>query len=135
MGKSTTGGYWRQKGATGGTPAVGVNCIQFTLDPTAASADTGKVLPIGSIPIWVSNINGGATGGASPTIDVGISSNDDGFAAELPADAISAPVVTGALIGVELTANTAIYAGVGASAATGGSVIVGVYYIMADTGL
>ena len=43
-------------------------------------------------------------------------------------------MATGGLLGAELTVNTAIWAGVGASAATGGSVIVGVYYIMADDG-
>jgi len=37
-------------------------------------------------------------------------------------------------MGTALTADTVIQAGVGASAATGGTVTVGIYYIMVDDG-
>ena len=135
MPRNTTNAYWREAGNENATPAVGLLCLQFTLDPTAASAGTGKTLPKGAIPVSVQNLNGGATGGASPTIDVGTSGDPDGFANELAADAVTDQVsTTGALIGTPLTANTEIYAGVGASAATGGSVLVGVYFIMEDDG-
>lgn len=134
MARSTVTGYWRQKGAAGATPAVFCSAQVFAFDPTAASAATGKILPKGAIPIWVSNIDGGATGGTTPTVDIGTSGDPDGFANELAADALSSPVVTGALLGVELTADTEIHAGVGASAATGGTVTVAVYYVMADDG-
>ena len=52
----------------------------------------------------------------------------------MDADSISAVSKTGTLIGVELTENTEIFAGVGASAATGGSVRGAIYYFMADDG-
>ena len=132
---TTLRGYYRSTGSDVDTPSVGLQCIQFTLDPTAASADTGKVLPIGAIPMGVQNMNGGGTGGASPTIDVGSSATPDGLANELSADNItSISSTTGVLIGIPLTADTAIHAGVGASAAAAGSVLVGVYYIMQDDG-
>jgi len=135
MARSTLRGFWRSQGTKNSTPAVSLLCIQLTLDPTAASADTGKVLPNGAIPMGIQNLDGLATGGASPTIDVGTSGDTDGFANELAADAITDIVsTTGALIGVPLTTDTAIHAGVGASAAGGGSVLVGVYYIMQDDG-
>lgn len=135
MAKSTLRGFWRQKPTQSASASVGVQCQQFSFDPTAASAATGVTLPKGAIPIWVSNIDGGATGGTNPTVDIGTSGTANGFADELDADAISAPVVTGSLIGAELTADTAIYAGVGASAATGGTVTAAVYYVMADSGV
>lgn len=134
MAKSTTKGYWRQKGSTGATPAVGLYALQFSLDPTAASASVSKTLPVGAIPVAVQNMDGGATGGTNPTIDVGTSGDPDGFANELDADGVTSLVSTGALLGVELTAETEIYAGVGASAATGGTVKVAVYYLMSDSG-
>lgn len=137
MSRTTVRGYTRIYGGNNknATPSVGLQCIQFTLDPTAASADTGKVLPKGCIPQGVQNFNGGATGGTDPTVDVGTSGDTDGFANELDADGITDITSTlGALIGIPLTTDTAIHAGVGASAATGGSVLVGVYYIMEDDG-
>ena len=136
MARTSTTGYRRQYGSNGknATPAVFSSCIQLTQDPTAASADTGKVLPKGAIPIWVANLNGGATGGASPTVDIGTQADPDGLSNEIAADTVTGPIVTGALLGVTLTEDTPIYAGVGASAATGGSVLIGVYYIMEDDG-
>lgn len=132
--RTTSKGYRRTKPTGASTPAVDVLCVQFTQDPTAAAAATGKYLPKGAIPIWVSNMNGGATGGASPTVDVGISGTTAGYADELDADGTTGPVATGSLLGVPLTADTEIWAGVGASAATGGSVLLGVYYVMEDDG-
>jgi hypothetical protein len=76
--------------------------------------------------------NGGATGGSSPTVDIGTTGDDDGFANELDCDAaISSAVAagtTGALIGDLLTTATAVYGKAGASAATGGATIVFVHF-------
>lgn len=139
MSRTTYRGYLRQFGTSNfsstATPAVGVFALQFTLsDPTAASAGMGVYLPKGARVIGVQNLSGGATGGTNPTIDVGTSADADGFADELDADAVTVISGTGAQIGDELTADTEVYAGVGGSAATGGSVAVAVYYIMADDG-
>ena len=135
MGRTTYVGYLRQFGGSSrkkSTPVPLVACVQFDFDPTAASSATGKILPKGAIPLWVSNINGGATGAG--TVDIGTASSPAGFADELAAEAVSAPVATGSLLGVELTADTEIYAGVGALAAPGGTVKAAVYYVMADDG-
>ena len=135
MARSSLVGYWRQYGSTKkATPAVYKAVLQFTMDPTAASAGIGSFLPKGAIPVAVQNINGGATGGTSPTIDIGVSGTANGFADELAADAVSGEVVGGALLGVELLVDTEVFTGVGASAATGGSVLAAVLYIMADDG-
>lgn len=134
MASSTIKGYWRQQGTKSATPSVGLQAIKFEFDPTAASAATGKFLPKGGIPLFVQNMDGGATGGSSPTVDIGTEDNSDGFAAELDADAVSGLTNTGDLLGTELTDDTEIYAGVGASAGTGGTVTAIVYYIMADNG-
>ena len=135
MSRTSFVGYLRQYGSNKkSTPAVFEAVLQFTFDPTAASASTGTTLPRGAIPIGVRNISGGATGGTNPTVDIGISGNGDGFAEELDADAVGGEVNTGALLGIELTVDTPIFAGVGASAATGGSVLAAVKYIMPDDG-
>lgn len=136
MAKTTFGGYIRQTGAnknnTTATPAPLVACLVFSFDPTAASAGTGTILPKGAIPLYVQNLDGGATGGTDPTVDIGTAADSDGFAAELDADARGAPAATGALLGVTLTADTEVYAGVGASAGTGGTVTAAIYYVMED---
>ncbi len=139
MARSTLKGFWREKGTTGSTPAVSLQCLQFTFDPTQASATVSKTLPNGSIPVGVQVITGGATGGASPTIDLGTAGDTDGFANELRADLVSDQVASiasggGVLLGTPLTVDTIIQAGVGASAATGGTVTAGLYYIMVDAG-
>lgn len=127
-------GYLRQYGSKkSATPAPLIAAIQFSVDATAASADIGKVLPKGAIPLGVRSL-GGATGGTNPTVDVGTSGDPDGFANELDADGVTGETNTGALLGIALTADTAIYAGVGASAATGGDTVVIVVYVMDDDG-
>jgi len=136
---TTLRGYYRTTGSDSDTPAVSLACIQFTFDPTQASASVSKILPAGAIPVGVQNIDGGATGGASPTIDIGTGSDPDGFANELRADLVSDQVSSiasggGSLMGVELTVDTIIQAGVGASAAAAGTVKAAIYYIMADDG-
>lgn len=128
--RSTSRSYWRHKGSNSATPAVAVQAFEIDFDPTAASADSGYTLPKGAIPLGVHSM-GGATGGTNPTVDVGTSGDGDGFANELDADGVAFNG-SGALTGVELTADTAIYVGVGASAATGGTTKIIFNYIMAD---
>lgn len=129
--RTSSEAYWRHR-PKGASIAVAEYALRVSFDPTAASADTGAVLPKGAIPLGVDSLGGG-TGGASPTVDVGTSVDPDGFADELAADAVQLGD-TGALTGVELTADTPVYAGVGASAATGGTTTVVIHYIMADDG-
>jgi hypothetical protein len=145
MGKrSTFAGYIRQRGSsnpsgagrTGGTPGTFKCFVQVAFDPTAAAAGTGVYLPAGAVPLGVTTL-GGATGGASPTVDLQLAGGTAaGLANELDADTASAvEVQTGADLGVALTANTEIEAGVGASAATGGTTTALVSYIIADDGV
>ena len=135
MARTSHTGYLRQYGSTkAATPCVFPALMQVSFDPTAASASTGSTLPKGAIPLWVQGL-GGATGGTNPTVDIGTAGNDDGFSNELDADAfITSFSTNGALLGTELTVDTLIFAGVGASAATGGTMQAIVAYMMADDG-
>lgn len=139
MGKrSTFTGYIRQRGAGVGTPGVTLNYLKCAVDPTqvVGSMAVKKYLPKGAIPLHVITL-GGATGGVTPTIDVALAGGAaGGLANELDADTLSAAQVTGgASLGVELAADTEIHAGVGASAATGGTTTFLVGYIMVDDGV
>jgi len=140
MGKrSTITGYWRQRGSGSeslGTPAVFRAYVKVAVDPTAAVAGTGAYLPAGAIPLGVTTLGGG-TGGTAPTIDVQLAGGTTaGLANELSADTASVvEVQTGADLGVALTADTEIEAGVGASAATGGTTTFLVSYIISDNGV
>jgi len=142
MGKrSTFAGYIRQRamavpsGNGKGTPATFKAFVTVAFDPTAAAAGTGVYLPAGAIPLGVTTL-GGATGGATPTVDVQLAGGTAaGLGNEIDADTASAvEVQTGADLGVALTADTEIEAGVGASAATGGTTTLLVSYIVADDG-
>lgn len=119
-------------GKKGGSTDVSgvVGMARGSFDPTSASQVELFTLPAGAIPMRVISY-GGATGGSSPTVDIGTSGDDDGIANELDADG-AAQDVAGDLMNAQLTADTAIYGKVGASAATGGTTAVAVEYIMAD---
>jgi len=89
------------------------------------------VLPQGARPIGIQSL-GGATGGASPTMDIGASANPaiaalatadpDYFHNELDADTAGAIIaLTGVGANIVALAPVQITAGVGASAATGGT--------------
>lgn len=141
MGKRTTlKGYQRQ----GGNPLSDKNVLgvaqlmtqEFSFDPTAASAGVGVFLPKGAVPMAVLPVDAGATGGTNPTVDIGIEGDPDGLADEMDADAGSGTglVMTGAALHIPLTKDTEIVAGVGASAATGGTVKARVLYYMDDDG-
>ena len=66
----------RHQGSDDATPAVAIHALKIAFDPTAASADSGKTLPKGAIPLGVHSL-GGATGGTNPTVDVGTSGDAD----------------------------------------------------------
>lgn len=107
-----------------GTPVL---VMKGSFDPTSSAQVELFTLPKGAIPLVVYSL-GGATGGTNPTVDVGTVASDAGFANELDADAYG--TATGALTGIELTANTKVYGKVGGSAATGGTTTVLVSYVM-----
>lgn len=135
MGRSTTSGYFRQKGKNGATPAVMLASVEVTFDPTQANTTgTGVFLPAGAAPTFAKVTNAGATGGTNPTVDVGLSGgNADALLAEADADTANAAILTtGTALDAALAANTEITAGVGASAATGGTVTARVFYYMVD---
>lgn len=143
---STTTQIVRSRGGSNSaTPMTGMLSIYFSFDATQASAaltdgDGGSLtLPSGFVPMWVMH-DGGATGGTNPTIDIGTATDDDAFIAEGDGDA-GAPtlvgaggVTAGASLGTKLTADTVVYGGKGASAATGGTVTGYIFGVMHDTG-
>ena len=110
--------------------------LPITLDPAAATASVSINLPIGAIPLGFQH-DGGATGGTSPTFDMGTSASSAIFINEGVADTAGFVGVNGTGANTALTAVTTIYAGVGASAATGGSITGMFLYVMDDasTGL
>lgn len=121
-----------KSGGVGSSAGWAVLAVKITFDPTAASASTGVTLPSGAVVVNVYSA-GGATGGTNPTVDIGTSGDPDAFANELDADGLSNGAVA-AVLGVSaltaLSADTLIYAGVGASAATGGTCTVWVEYFV-----
>lgn len=112
-----------------GTPAM---ILRGSFDPTSATQISLGTLPKGAIPTGVQSL-GGATGGTNPTVDIGTSGDDDGLGNEVDADGVDLGFSSGALSGIELTANTEIFGKVGASAATGGTTTVLVWYVMAES--
>jgi hypothetical protein len=131
---------------------------QFYFDPTAAagtdvqvsSTDTSKViLPKNSVITGIT-FNGAATGGTTPTIDMGYTDYDggtdfvdtDGLLNEADADGGIATVwggdaTSGASLGniaLPATEIIKIVGGKGTSAATGGNVTGIIYYYVKDDG-
>ena len=149
MATTTFQGIVRSNGGAGkgnSTPSVVTLSEVIAFDPTAASATAVKVgtssssgndfvLPAGAVPISFMTI-GGATGGTNPTVDIGTSADDDGFFNEVDADTKGTlKGADGALVvGGGIAADVTVTGKVGASAATGGT-IVGVFtYTVADSG-
>lgn len=128
MAKSSLRGYWRSKVTSGSTFCTPILSVQGSFDPTSASQVKLFDLPNGAIPLGVDSL-GGATGGTNPTVIVGTTVDDNGFADELDADGIAFNGI-GALTGISLTTDTAVYGKVGASAATGGTTTVIMKYRM-----
>ena len=149
MATTTFQGVVRSNGGAGkgnSTPSVVTLSEVIAFDPTAVSATAVKVgtssstgndfvLPAGAVPISFMTI-GGATGGTNPTVDIGTSADPDGFFNEADADTKgSLKGADGALVvGGGIAADVTVTGNVGASAATGGT-IVGVFtYTVADSG-
>ena len=114
---------------TMGTPLL----VQVgSFDPTAASAAISRTdgqtltLPQGARVVAVMG-DGGATGGTNPTVDIGTSGDGDAFVNEMDADGATI-TIGGASSGAAMSADTEVYGGVGASAATGGTVVVAILY-------
>jgi len=107
--------------------------MKASFDPTSATQILLGSLPAGSIPLGVLSL-GGATGGTNPTVDIGTAGSNQGIANEVDADTLTLTPTTGALTGIALTADTAIYGKVGASAATGGTTTILLNYIFDDNG-
>lgn len=122
-------------GATGASSAGVVCALRLSFDPTSVSQVALGVLPAGAIPIDIIGY-GGATGGTNPTVDIGTVGSAAGFANELDADAggtsASSGADFGALMNVQVTAETIVYGNVGASAATGGTFKGAMLYIVED---
>ena len=149
MATTTFQGIVRSNGGAGkgnSTPSVVTLSEVIAFDPTASSATAVKVgtssssgndfvLPAGAVPISFMTI-GGATGGTNPTVDIGTSADDDGFFNEVDADTKGTlKGADGALVvGGGIAADVTVTGKVGASAASGGT-IVGVFtYTVADSG-
>jgi hypothetical protein len=151
MALNTFQGLMRSSGGaakeSGVTPSPLVMAVVISFDPTAASATAVRIgtsatigafftLPAGAVPLYLLTL-GGATGGTSPTIDVGSSGTPTGFFDE--ADADTKGTINGAngslVVGTGLAAQTQVYGKVGASAATGGT-FTGVFvYTMYNSGV
>jgi len=133
---TSTGGFYTGGGDDGASKVPVVNMLPFSFDPTSSSQVLLGTLPKGARVTDVVGY-GGATGGTNPTVDIGTSGDDDGFANELDCDAAASSAVTagtaGALIWDKQTSPVAVYGKVGASAATGGT-FVGVMLFIIDAG-
>ena len=155
MATSTTQSIWRSGGGdTTKTAYAGsmMMVADFTFNPTLSSRNvlTGAggspiVLPIGAVVVFVAT-NGGATGGTSPTVDLGFTLYATGTASpaalanEVPADSKQfvnwSSATAGPSLGAVMSATEMVYltAGVGASAATGGTITGRIEYYVPTNG-
>lgn len=112
---------------------LNLSVIEIAVAGNAAAGTVvpGAVLPKGARPVLIQTL-GGATGGAAPTMDIGAKANPaiaalanddpDYFANELDADTPGAAIaLTGVGANIVALAPVQITAGVGASAASGGT--------------
>ena len=129
MAQSKVNGFWAMQPTSGSTLSQVVLSFVGSFDPTSSSQISLGTLPNGARPIGVICL-GGATGGTNPTVIIGSSGDDNGFADELDADANYTEGGNGALTGVLLATDTEVFGKVGASAATGGTTTVIIQYIM-----
>ena len=141
MGSRTTfGGIIRQRGmanASGngkGAPATFKAYVSVTFLSSQTMAGTGVYLPAGAIPLGVTVA--AISGGATDTVDLQLAGGTaSGLANEL-VSGVKGPIElqTGADIGVALTADTEIEAGVGLVAGTLNTTIL-VSYVVIDDGV
>lgn len=122
-------------GASERTTSAGVpGVLRFSFDPTSSTQILLGTLPKGAVVVDVLSY-GGATGGTNPTVDIGTSGTTDAYANELKANIASAAVAANTIgtgANTQLTAATAVYGKVGASAATGGTTKGAIIYIIED---
>lgn len=122
-------------GATDATKASAICALRFSFDPTSSTQVLLGTLPKGAVVIDVLGF-GGTTGGTNPTVDIGTGADDDGYANELDADATGTSATSGgklgALINTQVTADTAVYGKVGASAGTGGTFKGAILFVVED---
>jgi hypothetical protein len=128
------GGVAAGGGASRTTTASAIFQMRASFDPTSATQILLGTVPAGARIVEVVSA-GGATGGTNPTVDIGTLATADGFANELRADIKSSALAAatgGTLLNTLLTANTAVYGKVGASAATGGTTVALINYTLED---
>lgn len=131
MSRSTTRGYWRQVGSRGASPAVLPATMTVSFAGNAAAATpTGKFMPKGARVLEVL-YNGAATGGASPTFDLGYVGATSVLVNEGDADAGPGRTL---VMAAPLLEDSEVVGGVGASAATGGTVTATIVFVMDDDG-
>lgn len=137
--RSTITGYWRQRGdsADPATPAGVLSVLLVTFNPSqAAGTATGVYMPKGAIPMFAFALNSAGTGGTNPTFDVGLEGvANDALINEGDADTeVKTLISLNSAYGLAdvLTTKRQILAGQGASAATGGTVTVGIVFAMND---
>lgn len=119
------------------TEASAVFYMPYSFDPTSATAIILGYVPPNAKIIDVVSF-GGATGGTSPTINVGTTTTANELAAALRADVSRSAMATntiasGANAVISAVTSSPIYGKVGASAATGGTAVGYVAYIVLDT--
>ena len=153
MATSTTQSIWRSGGGDTTKTAYAGSMVMFaafTFDPTQTSGTVKNangqaiVLPVGAVVTNIST-NGGATGGTSPTIDMGFTlyttgtATPDGLMNETPANAKQsvnwASTTAGTSMGAVMSATEFVYitGRAGASAATGGTITGRIeYYVPTD---
>lgn len=97
-----------------------------TITPTAAAgSQTVATLPKGARVLYFA-VDGSATGGSNPTVDIGITGTTAKYANEVDAD--SGDTLVASLDTTVVTSETVIVAGAGSSAATGGTVGIVTFY-------
>ena len=158
MPTASTQAIWRSAGGdTTKTAYLGsmLMVADFYFVPTAvvstavrksATDASAVILPVGAVVIDI-QVNAAATGGTNPTIDMGFTLNSNGtntpsaLLNETDADAGKqaidwATATAGASLGVAMSATemVRITGGVGASAATGGTVTGKLFYYVPTTG-
>lgn len=122
------GNYWTNPVVT--PEDTGVNYIRRTVTVDAAALSTGNGLPIGALEAGTVPLHAHVTvetlvNGTAPTLVLGTTADDDGFATSagiVPGTAGFKGNLTGALTGIPLAADTVVYAKLGGSAWTTGKV-------------
>ena len=114
-----------------GSTGVVMLAVKMSFDPTAASVGTNVWLPANSV-VHSFVHDGGATGGTNPTFDIGVSGATERYFNEVAADTAAVVLSNGTGVATENPNPIRVWAGVGASAATGGTVTGHLIYYRTD---